>query len=163
MQIFGIHRPNAVVHRSRRGIEAWGVLLTQAVDDLRSAHDVGPMATAVCSRLAISSYLLSRVIGGSVTVSVAGDGFLGAAWARSCRWGVIQLFTENPHLETLLHFQKLDVEAAVGSYGFFEVRSRRGNHVVPLGAGGIAGETAEYLDVYLGRSALVLVSEYLTR
>jgi molecular chaperone Hsp33 len=138
------------------GIAVVAAITTGLVAEIRSRHDLSPVATAATGRLATAVALFGSSLSGSerVTFQVIGDGPIGGiaadAWLLDEDVLGVRGYARNPHVDLPLNARgKFDVAGAVGQGSLQVTKSydvgRPYNSVVPLFSGEIAEDVASYL------------------
>ncbi len=148
-----------------RGVAAGGRILVLAActsrlcESARRRHGLWPTATAAVGRTMTAAALLALPLkdGGSVTVSIQGDGPLGGVVAAATPRGDVRGYALRPHTDLPTRPDgKLDVGGAVGRQGLVRVTRDLGSGRPYVGSAPlVTGEIGEDITGYLGRSEQV--------
>ncbi|PDO11075.1 MAG: Hsp33 family molecular chaperone [Candidatus Reconcilbacillus cellulovorans] len=140
-------------------IRAFAAKTTNTIEQLRLAHGLAPLATAVLGRAATAVVMMAYMLkdGGKVAVQIRGDGPVGAVVAEADADGSVRGFVDHPDVELPPNAAgKPDVAGAVGKSGFLHVikdiglkEPYRGS--VPI----VSGELGEDFAYYFAKSEQV--------
>jgi molecular chaperone Hsp33 len=132
---------------------------TRSCESARRRHDLWPTAAAAVGRVLTAAGLLALPLkeGGSLTVTVSGDGPLGGVVAAALPEGEVRGYALNPHVDLPPRPDgKLDVGGAVGRHGLLRVTKDLGlQHPYTGSSPLVSGEIAEDFTAYLLRSEQV--------
>lgn len=137
-------------------IRAFAAKTTDAVERMRLAHGLTPLATAVLGRAVTAVVMMGYMLkdGGRVSVQIRGDGPIGAVVAEADAGGSVRGFVDNPGVALPPNAAgKLDVAGAVGKSGFLHVLKDIGlkepyRGSVPI----VSGELGEDFAYYFAKS-----------
>ncbi len=148
-----------------RGVAADGRILVLAAstralcESARRRHDLWPTAAAAVGRTLTAAALLALPLdpGGSITISIRGDGPLGGVVATADPRGHVRGYAHHPHTDLPPRPDgKLDVGGAVGRRGLVRVARDLGRGQAYTGSAPlVSGEIAEDVTSYLWRSEQV--------
>ena len=148
-----------------RGVAADGRILVLAArtsrlsESARRRHGLWPTAAAAVGRTMTAAALLALPVkdGGSITISIQGDGPLGGVVAAATPRGDVRGYALQPHTDLPPRPDgKLDVGGAVGHQGLVRVTRDSGSGQPYVGSAPLAtGEIAEDITGYLARSEQV--------
>lgn len=148
-----------------RGVAADGRILVLAArtsslcERARRRHDLWPTAAAAVGRAMTAAALLALSLkdGGSVTISIHGDGPLGGVVADATPAGHVRGYALHPHTDLPPRADgKLNVGGAMGGQGVVRVTRDRGNGRPYVGSAPlVSGEIGEDITGYLARSEQV--------
>ena len=138
------------------GIALAAAITTDLVAEIRSRHDLSPLATAATGRLATGAALFGVSLKGSerVTFQMSGDGPLGSiaadAWLLESDLLGVRGYAGNPHADLPLNARgKFDVAGAIGNGSLQVTKSYDVGQpyvgIVPLYSGEVAEDIASYL------------------
>ncbi|MEE2788906.1 MAG: Hsp33 family molecular chaperone HslO [Myxococcota bacterium] len=135
-----------------RSVRLIAVQATALADELRTAHDAGPVGTAVLGRMACAALLLSVTLKErqQIGVQVNGDGPMGEAYAVADWLGRVRVTVADPKVQ-LADGLSLDegIVNAVGQGRLTVIKQLTDGQpykgIVPLVSGRIADDLAHYL------------------
>jgi molecular chaperone Hsp33 len=150
--------PDLIVSASapQAGIAIAAAITTSLVAEVRSRHDLSPLATATVGRLTTGATLFGVALKGRerITLQMSGDGPIGTvaadAWLLEPELLGARGYAKHPHAELPLNAKgKFDVAGAIGSGTLQVTKSYDVGQpyvgVVPLYSGEVAEDIASYL------------------
>ena len=150
--------PDLIVSASApaAGIAIAAAITTNLVAEIRSRHDLSPLATAAVGRLTTGTALFGVALKGRerITLQMSGDGPIGSmaadAWLLEPELLGARGYATHPHADLPLNARgKFDVAGAIGSGTLHVTKSYDIGQpyvgVVPLYTGEVAEDIASYL------------------